>query len=249
MSFFKRLFGGVQDENDFANKQNLYDTPYAQQINQHFEENFPGRTPLVWEDRDGMQIHLLAPTPEEPYYVAYTVGMSANLMEMDNMAHNRQYGYLRSAELMMYLPADWPMAGMLARAAEEEPPRAVCWPLRMLYRLACMPEKCHTWLGDGHSIPNGDPPKALADNTKFCGAVLYLPADQNGPKVVQPVPVRTSKKVMLYVVVPVYEDEMDMKLKKGARWLEDDLRALPDHAGFIVNIDRPSVAEPDEEEE
>ena len=245
MSFLNRLFGQKEEEQPHTGK--LFESPYAEQINKHFQENFPGRSELVWSDDDGMEIHLYAPTAEEPYYVAYTVGMSANLMELDNMVHNKQYGYLRTAELMMYLPADWPMACLLARQEGEEPNREACWPLRMLYRLACMPQKQHTWLGSGHSIPNGDPPKALADNTKFCGAVLYLPAEKNGPKTVHPVPISVSKKVLLYVVTPVYEDEMQMKLEKGANDLEADLRDLPEHSGFIVTVDRPSVAGREEE--
>ena len=248
MSFLSSLFGKADTQPPEHVNGKLYGTPYAQQINEHFTKNFPGRTDLVWQDRDGMQIHLLSPTQEEPYYVAYTVGMSANLMEMDNMAHNKQYGYLRTGELMMYLPADWPMAGLLAKQDAEPDPEA-CWPLRMLYRLACMPYKNKTWLGSGHSIPNGDPPRPLAPNTEFCGAVLFLPAEKNGPKEVHPVPISVAKKVLLYVVCPVYQDEMDMKLQSGATFLEAELRDLPNYTGFIVTANRPSTAVAEEKEE
>lgn len=248
MSFLSRLFGTSQPEEP-VHEGPLYNTPYAENIIKHFEENFPGRATIEWQDKDGMRIRLMAPTEQEPYYVAYTVGMSANLMELDNMAHNKQYTYLRTAELMMYLPANWPMAGLLAKGADEKPDPETCWPLRMLYHLACMPQKQHTWLGNGHSIPNGEPARPLAPNTEFSGAVLYLPADKNGPKTVHPVPVTVSKKVFLYVAVPVYSDEMQMKILNGAGYLEADLRDLPDHTGFIVTPGRPSVAETKEPQE
>lgn len=245
MSFLSRLFGTSQPERP-AHEGPLYNTPYAESIIRHFEENFPGRATIEWQDKDGMRIRLMAPTEQEPYYVAYTVGMSANPMELDNMPHSRQYAYLRTAELMIYLPAGWPMAGLLAKDADEAPAPETSWPLRMLYRLACMPQKQHTWLGSGHSVPNGEPPRPLAPNTEFSGAMLYLPADKNGPKTVQPVTVTENEKVLLYVAVPVYSDEMQMKLENGAGYLEADLRDLPDYTGFIVTPGRPSVVETEE---
>lgn len=243
MSFWKSLFGTPAEPVPTGCPADRFDTPYADAINAHFEKEFPDRAPLVWKDADGMEIHLLAPTEKEPWYVAYTVGMSAHLMELDNVGNRRKYGYLRTAELMMYLPADWPMAGLLARREGEEPDRETCWPLRMLYKLSRMPQAQNTWLGAGHTVPNGEPPHALADNTDFCGAALFLPADGNGPHEIQPVPVSQDQSVLLYVVVPVYKEELELKQLRGAEALESDLRMLPNHSGFIVDIHRRNLGE------
>lgn len=238
MALFDRLFGSVPKPLEPQHGEKLFDTPYMAEIEQHFAKTFPDRALLKWQDEEGMQIHLLAPTEQEPYYVAYTVGMSANQMTLDNLLRRRKYESLRTAELMMYLPADWPMAGLLARS--EQPDPAVCWPLSTLYKLAKMPEKQHTWLGMGHTVPNGEPPRPFAQGTNFCGVMLCLPSEANGPREVQPVPVG-DQQLMLYTVVPLYADEMDLKIRKGSDYLEMCLQELPRKTGFVVKEGRPSV--------
>lgn len=238
MGFWNRFQKEKEAQTPAEQTSSPFESPYGPQINAHFEKLFPGRTPLVWKDARGMEIHILAPTDKEPYYVAYSVGMSAQKMQLDNLPYGR-YEDLRTAELMLYLPADWPMAQLVATAAD--PDMDSGWPLRMLYRLACMPQKNGIWLGSGHSIPNGEPPRPMADSTGFCGAVLYLPAEGNGPKTVEPVMIGDSEQLLLYVVVPVYSEELEYKQAYGAERLEERLRSLPEHSGFIVNIQRPST--------
>ena len=73
------------------------------------------------------------------------------------------------AELAIALPPDWPM-GQDAFQDERN-----FWPVRLLKQLARLPHDLNTWLGWGHSIPNGDPAKPYVKETKLSGAVVIPP--------------------------------------------------------------------------
>ncbi len=247
MGFFEELFGAKQDEMPRGVIVHNVKTPYKAQIMAHFEASFPGRETQVWDDADThMELAVMAPTEAEPYYVAYTMGMSAEPMTLDNMPHGKKFEWLRTAELLMFLPGDWPVEQAGGPEHLNEPERkAAAWPLRLLRMLACMPRRQKTWLGAGHSIPNGEPAHPYAENTPFAGAVLFLPAQKNGPKEVQPVNIGGGRRVVLYTVVPVYPAEMDYKLEFGAEALEHKLRELPAGSGFFVDNSRPCAVEAD----
>ena len=86
------------------------------------------------------------------------------------------------------------------------------WPIRWLKRLARLPHQMDAWLGLGHTIPNGDPPRPLGPKTEFCGWLIDEPI--LFPAEVQKL--RVSEKIVnFYSIVPLYEDEMSLKLRKG----------------------------------
>ena len=60
------------------------------------------------------------------------------------------------AELMIALPAEWKLADS---QLEDE---RWYWPIRNLKALARLPHEYETWLGFGHTVPNGDPPEPYA---------------------------------------------------------------------------------------
>lgn len=217
---------------------------YGEEIEAWMDTAFPGRSTSVWHELASPDIHVdvyvMEPTQQEPYYVLYTVGMSALPMTLENIAHPDQYGYLRRAELMMYLPAGFPL-DQLRGAAGGDAPEEAYWPVRVLKSLARLPHQYHTWLGAGHSVPNGDPAQPFA-GTGFTGVVLFLPDEGNGPKQVLPVPTKDGGQVMLYLAVPVYPEEMAVKLRRGADTLEGDLLALGGGRGFMADPARPNTS-------
>lgn len=224
-------------------------TPYAAEIDGFMDREFPGRAVTVWHElvSDGfhLDVCVMSPTPKEPYYVLYTNGMSALPMTLENVPHVGRYQHLRRAELMMYLPAEWPVEE-LRRENAEEIPESAYWPIRALKYLARMPHRYHTWLGAGHSVPNGEPMRPFEGSRGFAGIVLYFPDEGNGPKKVLPVPTGDGGQVMLYLAVPVYAGEMEYKLQKGADALEERLRSLPGGIGFIVTEGRPDTSKSQE---
>lgn len=268
MSFLKKLFGMepesersaggsaiLRHEQQAEGDGTVAETPYAEAIEAHFNAAFPGRETMVWHEIVSEGIHLdvcvMQPTDEEPYYVLYTMGMSARLMNLDGIPHAKNYQWLRTAELMMYLPADWPLEQLnqLQGGGADMETERIYWPVRLLKMLGRMPSRYNTWLGAGHSVPNGDPARPFADDTPFAGAVLFLPAEGNGPKAVKPVELEKGRQVLLYLVTPVTPAEMDYKLQKGSEALEEKLRELPGGLGFVVDNHRAPVAQPEEEEE
>ena len=164
-------------------------------------------------------------------------------MTLDHLPYPEHYSYLRRAELLMYLPASWPMQTLFS-AGENPVPESVYWPVRALKYLARMPQLCNTWLGAGHSVPNGDPMVPFEGAQGFSGMMLYFPDEGNGPKKLLPVPTEDGQ-IMLYVAVPVYAEEMNYKLAAGADALEDRLRALPNAEAFIVTNGRKNTCQGD----
>ena len=220
-------------------------TPYAHELDAFMDRMFPGRSVVVWREKNmeagRVDVCVMQPTAKEPYYVLYTSGMSAQEMTLDHLPYPEHYSYLRRAELLMYLPATWPMQTLFS-AGENPVPESVYWPVRALKYLARMPQLCNTWLGAGHSVPNGDPMVPFEGAQGFSGMMLYFPDEGNGPKKLLPVPTDDGQ-IMLYVAVPVYAEEMNYKLAAGADALENRLRALPNAEAFIVTNGRKNTCQ------
>jgi hypothetical protein len=135
------------------------------------------------------------------------------------------------AELVLVLPLFWPAPGSF----ELRDP--VChWPYRLLQDLARLPHEHDTWLWNGHTVPNGDPPQPFAPGTELCGA-LIAPA-QTTPKAFNKLDVG-DRRIHFFGVIPLHADEMQLKLDQGAPALLE----LFDKARVCEILDptRPSV--------
>lgn len=249
MGFLEELFGVARARDELPRGVTVRHlrTAYKKRLLEHFAAAFPGRKTVVWDDPDTLiELAVMFPTAAEPYYVVHTIGMSAEPMNLDDMPKKRQYEWLRWAELMLFLPGDWPVdESRWPQHLNDPEDKPAAWPLRLLRLLAALPRKGNTWLGAGHSIPNGAPPHPYAENAPFTGAVLFLPGEKNGPRAVESVKIGGGKRLMLYLVVPVYPQEMAYKLEKGAEALEEKLRGVEN--GFVADIRRPPAVEQEEE--
>ncbi|WP_295816256.1 suppressor of fused domain protein [uncultured Deinococcus sp.] len=169
---------------------------------------FLGHDSIVWHEIISDLVHIdvykFDPTPQRPYYTLVTSGMSDRPMTVPEKLEEMQ-----RAELLICLPPDWP----LGKAGESTSEGDLgdfnnYWPIHMLKYLARMPHEYRTWLGWGHSIPNGEPPAAFAD-TNFVGSVV-------GPVVTLPdefvkLDVGDST-VWFYAIYPVYAEELQFKI-------------------------------------
>lgn len=174
-----------------------------------------------------IDIHVVTPTDVRPYTTLVTSGMSARPMSPPEGAEHMAW-----AELALCLPSDWPLS---QEAFEQE---ENYWPLRWLKILARMPHEYETWLGYGHTVPNGDPPEPFAANTKLCGFAL------SGPRVLpedfMTLKLDDGRTVYFYMLLPLYKEEMDLKLRKGIDALEQGLFRVG--ATEVVDINRPNAA-------
>jgi hypothetical protein len=160
-----------------------------------------------------------------PFHMLATCGMSARPMTMPAGSEDR-----RLAELLIGLPADWPLDEESWRDERHY------WPVRTLKQLARLPHAYGTFLAPGHTIPNGDPPEPYVRGTELCCALiarpLRLPAGaeslalEDGP-------------VRFYAVVPLHRDEMELKLSGGMDALVDRLAAA--QVDEVLNPARPST--------
>jgi Suppressor of fused protein (SUFU) len=160
---------------------------------------------------DIVQIDLLVVGPQEgrPYTTLVTCGMSERPMRVpiedpDDLARVPE---LRFAELLLCLPPDWQLSQEAFQQEENY------WPVRWLKRLARLPHQHDGWLGVGHTIPNGDPARPFAANTRFCCWMIDQPI--LFPKEVQKLRAK-DRATNFYSAVPLYEDEMQLRLRKGS---------------------------------
>ena len=146
-----------------------------------------------------VDIHVIGPTPAFPYVRLVTSGMSKRPMNVPD-------GAPPFAELMLTLPASW----QLDEASMKE--EKWYWPVALLRHLAHYPHEQKTWIGLGHSLPNGNPAKPYTDSVGFCGAIMLPPA--SAPEPFQSVMV-DGKDVYFHCVVPMFKEELNLARRRG----------------------------------
>lgn len=199
------------------------------QIAEHIEKHI-GKIATVFHelvsDLVHIDLHLVEPTDDRPYHTLITSGMSDLPMHVPEGAEE-----CRFAELLISLPPDWPLAH---RALENE---CHYWPLRWLKMLARFPHEYETWLWYGHSIPNGDPPQPLADNTDLCCALLLSPALV--PDDFLALRLTDEKTIHFFGLLPLFAEEVEFKLKHGADALAE--RLAEQGVTELLDLSRPRV--------
>jgi hypothetical protein len=199
---------------------------FIEQISAHIEK-YLGPVETVFHelvsDKVHIDIHFVKPTADFPYVRLVTSGMSDLPMRTPDDDRVPKY-----TELLITLPPDWKLA-----QSDMEDERWY-WPIRLLKVLARLPHQHETWLGWGHTVPHGDPPGPYAANTKFCGVVV-LPSATVPPQF-DTLTIEGVKDIVFYSVVPLYEREMNLKLRSG---LDAMLAGLARHeVSDIVDLKR-----------
>lgn len=202
----------------------------AEALDRHMEKHF-GPIDYVLHELAGypvaVHIYVIGPTDERPYLTLITSGMSTL-----PMAVPEGYGISPYAELVLCLPADWPVQD----AARPDAPLA--WPVGVLKQTARMPHEYETWLGEWHSIPNGDPALPFTSETEFSGVVV-TPMVNVRPEA-RVVEVGDGTTINLLALVPLHRAELDLKVSQGT----DALIEALDRGGVTELLDptRPSYA-------
>ena len=165
--------------------------------------------PEIVSDAVHIDVLHVPPTDTRPVHTLVTAGMSARPMAVPSGTDSPRY-----LELMVTLPRTWRIG---EDALKDE---QWYWPIRQLKTLARLPHVYDTWLGWGHTVPTDNPPKPLAPNTKLCGAIivpsLLVPEDFFELKI-------AAHTIAFFGIVPLYKEEMDLKLQKGAGELFEKL--------------------------
>ena len=178
-----------------------------------------------------VDICMIEPTSERNYYTLVTMGMGAHRM---NVPEELRKHKIERAEVLITLPPDWqlPSGDLEVEDASDE---KWYWPLRWLKVLARLPGEHDTWLGYGHTVPNGKP---FAENTELCGVLLTMPYFFGHEASVCPLP--DGDEINFYQVIPLYDNEMNFKIENDAESLEN---LFPDDFDMVVDITRKNLVE------
>ncbi len=209
---------------------------YLKEIEAHFDALFPGRESFVYHelisDIVHIDVHIMKPTQEQPFYVVFTTGMSDKPMTIPRELSKKERHDLELAELFVFLPGNWDLGGEGKSAADVHP--AHFWPIQMLKFLARFPHEYHTWLAYGHTIPNGREYAPLDDSVGFGGVVL---SGGTGPLCTMTA--GDGRLVNFYHMIPAYKEEIEYKLKYGMDALEAVFREKD--LGQVLEPRRPNL--------
>ena len=200
-------------------------------IEKHMDKIFPNRGGFVYHeimsDLVHIDVHILRPAGPDDCYVVYTTGMSDLPMNLPEEIADRED--LKYAELYILLPGGWNVGE--EGAAARDVPYESFWPIQMLKFLARFPHEYRTWLGWGHTIPNGPQYTPICDGVGFGGAVLTQPS------LVPPLETG-GRKISFYMMVPAYKEEIEYKLKYGMEGLGQ--RFVENRMPMVLDIHRPN---------
>ena len=218
-------------EEAISSKTVVYSEEEMAAVEEHISEYF-GEFENVFHEIVSPDIHVdicvIPPTEERDYYTLVTMGMGAFEMNIpEELAEYR----LERAELAISLPPDWKLD------QESLNDEKWYWCIRLLKEAARLPIRSDAWLGWGHTIGlNGG--KTYADNTELCACILIDPQASEDNRTVSELP--DGDAVNFYQVIPLYQDELEYKIKYGAEALLDKMGGK---VSFVVDTDRPSVVE------
>jgi hypothetical protein len=123
---------------------------------------------------------------------------------------------------VLALPPEWKLEQL---SVTPPPPDLEEWyrPVRWLKMLARLPHEYETWLGFGHTVPNGDPPERFVEATRMRGWIV-LPL-LSVPEEACTLVLADGRLVNFYAVHALYPEEMSLKLNKGTDALLDAFEA------------------------
>ena len=218
----------------YSDGENEWESPKGEEciveISDHIE-HYIGQIDMVFHelisDTVHIDIHHVKPTIERPVHTLITSGMSDLKMKVPS-----EVGSTPFMELRVTLPASWEINETSFQNENWY------WPIRQLKILARLPHKYNTWLAWGHTIPNGDPAESFSDNTKLSGVIILPPI--NAPSDFSSLEISKDKTIEFYSVVPLYNEEMNLKLNQGAEVLLDNFDKYK--INDLISINRRNVA-------
>lgn len=196
-----------------------------------------GPTHEVLHERISNTVHIdilpVPPSEAQPFWTFVTSGMSDRPMSAPKGAEAWRHG-----ELLIRLPADWPVPepGDQAMSAWRDP-RAY-WPIRILEMLAPFPHLYRSWIWTGHTLELG-PPEDMAPGSSFTTVLLMPP--RTLPEDFRTLQVSPDRTIHFLSVIPLCREEADFKIGRG---LDALLDLFPDDPAEveIIHVDRPNFA-------
>lgn len=191
---------------------------YLEELTEYMEGIFPceNEKPSVFHelvsDIVHIDVNIIPPDNGRDYYVLWTSGMSDRPMTLPDGDYDKKV-YER-AELMLFLSKDWKI-GEIGETGEGMGD-ANYWPVRWLKYLARFPHEYGTWLGVGHTLPNGEDYEPLGEGTEM-GGFFFLPVISLGEAYpgVDALICKDGTQINFLWAIPMYEEEIEYKLQEG----------------------------------
>lgn len=185
---------------------------HIEDISDHIER-FVGPIETVFHEVVSHLVHIdiyyVKPSTKLPYHIFITSGMSDLPMRVPEGLEEHRY-----SELCILLPHYWPIAADTYKTTEEVfKDENSYWPIRWLTKLARFPHEYDTWLGWGHTVPNGEEVDPFSENTKL-GCLMLLPPFEL-PREFFELQIEDNNVIRFYCLNALYKEEMDYKLEHG----------------------------------
>ena len=207
-------------------------------LEEHLETYFGGMS-LVYhhDDTPSDTVHadilIVAPSPEFDHYLLVTAGLSALPIFLPGDTPQRLER--EHAELCMVLPNTW----RLDEASLRE--RRWSWPFLLLRFWARRHHLAHgNWVGEWHTLGNGEPAEPYAPGASLAGAVL-APAVFLGPRFEGFKTVAGDPPIAMLQVIPITSDELAYSMTHGAKALVRVLAGAQQPPLGLTDPCRPSL--------
>lgn len=191
-------------EPTFGNDENI------EAISDHIEEHV-GEIQFVYHEILShlvhIDVHCLKATKERPFHAFITSGMSDRAMKIPEDVDITAY-----MEFCVLLPESWQFNWENTNEFSDD--ESSFWPIQWLKFLARFPHEFDTFFDRGHTIPNGEDAEPFAENTKLGCWMILPPVDL--PEGFSQLKINENKTIHFNCIAPIYKEEMDFKLKKGA---------------------------------
>ncbi|PGU07266.1 MULTISPECIES: suppressor of fused domain protein [Bacillus cereus group] len=176
---------------------------------------------IVPGSRVSVNIHVIPASMNQDFVTLVTTGMSDEPMGYSSEDSESKY-----AELLLKLPSSWIIG------KENMKDQNNYWPFAWLRKLAHIPHVYGGWLDEGVILPNGEPPQPFAANTKL-SCIMVCRSQELGLHTIQ----GKEGRINIYTLVPIYEEERTLVLKKGHEYL---LNKMSEH-GITDVLDRNRI--------
>lgn len=208
--------------------QYIYSTEEMEEVSQFISKRF-GNYDMVMGEKNSegprIDIAIIEPTKKRNYYTLCTIGLGAYMMNIDEEKSPLAQEYI---ELLIYLPANWPIS------PEKFNDENNFWPVRLLKSTARIPYYEDSYLTFGHTVSSSEE-ATYAANTDKVGAILLSPV----PDPLEPVICQLSsdKEIEFLQVFPVTKDEMSFRKANGSNALIAKLEDIKKALGIKKWID------------
>lgn len=224
----------------------VIDTDYQKTVTEHVERALGPTAPGVIHEIVSPHVHLDVLTVPNclgsDCTALVTCGMG--LRAMNTPPAQKRHARM---ELALCLPPDWPalFAGpplhsrtpnnMAADSAHGLGPGA--WIIPGLQFTARLPFQFGTWYGEGHTIPNGDPPEPICQGSKLCCSLIAKPKRLG--RFLHHLALPSGEDVYFWTLIFITVEEMNYKLRRGAKELFKKLSE--NGVDELLRLDRASV--------